>query len=180
MAFRTHSRYYEYLVMLFGLCNAPSMFQVAMNIIFKLLLRRFVLIFFDDILVYSKSVEAHKEHLSVVMRILEDYHFFIKVSKCTYIEKELEYLGHFISGEGVKVDQRKIEAMVNWPLPKDESALRGFLCLTRYYRRFVKNYELMAKALNSLLKKDNFEWTQEAREAFEDLKRAMTNTLVLA
>ena len=151
-----------------------------MNTIFKSLLRKCVLVFFDDILVYSKTIEEHKNHLRIVMGILEEHHFFIKASKCAFMEKELEYLGHFISGEGVKVDQRKIEAMVDWPLPNDISALRGFLGLTGYYRRFVKNYGLIAKPLTSLLKKDNFSWTQEAREAFEELKRAMTTTPVLA
>ncbi|XP_042954591.1 uncharacterized protein LOC122291003 [Carya illinoinensis] len=179
-AFRTHSGNFEYLVMPFGLCNAPSTFQAAMDTIFKPLLRKFVLVFFDDILVYSKTIEEHKSHLRVVLRILEEHHFFIKASKCAFMERELEYLGHFISGEGVKVDQRKIEAMVEWPLPHDVSALRGFLGLTSYYRRFVKNYGLIAKPLTSLLKKDNFAWTQEAMEAFDELKRAMTTTPVLA
>ncbi|XP_040987625.1 uncharacterized protein LOC121235342 [Juglans microcarpa x Juglans regia] len=172
-AFRTHNGHFEYLVMPFGLCNAPSTFQAAMNTIFKPLLRKFVLVFFDNILVYSKTVEDHKLHLKIVMKILEEHHFFIKASKCTFMEKEHEYLGHFISGEGVKVDQRKIEVMVDWPLPMDVSALRGFLGLTGYYRRFVKHYGLIAKPLTSLLKNDNFEWTQEAREAFEELKRAI-------
>ncbi|KAF5477292.1 hypothetical protein F2P56_003942 [Juglans regia] len=164
----------------FGLCNAPSTFQASMNTILKPLLRRFVLIFFDDILVYFKTIEEHKKHSRVVMKILEEHHFFIKASKCAFMEKELEYLGHFISGEGVKVDQRKIEAMVDWPLPKDVSAFRGFWGLVGYYRQFAKNYGLIAKPLTSLLKKDNFEWTQEAREAFEELKRAMTVTTMLA
>lgn len=96
------------------------------------------------------------------------------------MEKELEYLGYFISKEGVKVDQRNIEATVDWPLPKDISALRGFLELTGYYRRFFKGYGLITKLLASMLKNDNFEWTVEARDAFEELKRAMTRTLVLA
>ncbi|XP_042984723.1 uncharacterized protein LOC122313630 [Carya illinoinensis] len=155
-AFRTHSGHFEYLVMPFGLCNAPSTFQAAMNTIFKPLLRKFVLVFFDDILVYSKTIEEHKSHLRIVMKILEEHHFFIKASKCAFMKKKLEYLGHFISGEGVKVDQRKIEAMVDWPLLNDISALRGFLGLTVYYRQFMKNYGLIAKPLTSLLKKNNF------------------------
>ncbi|XP_041020513.1 uncharacterized mitochondrial protein AtMg00860-like [Juglans microcarpa x Juglans regia] len=150
-----------------------------MDTIFKPLLRKFVLVFFDDILVYFKSIEEHKEHLKIVMMILEEHHFFIKTSKCAFIEKELEYIGHFILGERVRVDQGKIEALVDWPLPKDVLLLRGFLSLIGYYRRFVKNYSLIAKPLTSLLKKDNFEWIQEAREAFENLKRAMTVTAVL-
>ncbi|XP_042962448.1 uncharacterized protein LOC122296713 [Carya illinoinensis] len=179
-AFRTRSGHYEYLVMPFGLCNAQSTFQAAMNSIFKPLLRKFVLVFFDDILVYSKTIEEHKQHLEKVLTILEEHHFFIKATKCAFMEKELEYLGHFISGDGVKVDHRKIEAMVDWPLPKDISALRGFLGLTGYYRRFVKGYGLIAKPLTTMLKKDSFEWTTEAREDFEELKRAMTKTPVLA
>ncbi|XP_042976318.1 uncharacterized protein LOC122307482 [Carya illinoinensis] len=118
-AFRTHSGHYEYLVMPFSLCNAPSTFQAAMNSIFKPLLRKFVLVFFDNILIYSKTIEEHKQHLEKVLTILEEHQFFIKATKCAFMKKELEYLGHFISGDGVKVYHRKIEAMVDWPLPKD-------------------------------------------------------------
>ncbi|KAL5813527.1 hypothetical protein ACOSQ3_024281 [Xanthoceras sorbifolium] len=164
-AFRTHSGLYEYLVMPFGLCNAPSTFQAAMNEIFRPHLRRFVLVFFDDILIYSKSMEEHLSHLEIVLEILGHHQFYIKMSKCEFVKDELEYLGHFISEKGVKVDTRKVEAMVDWPLPKDVSALRGFLGLTGYYRRFVKHYGLIARPLTNMLKKDNFEWTDEAKLA---------------
>ncbi|KAL5796687.1 hypothetical protein ACOSQ2_001507 [Xanthoceras sorbifolium] len=164
----------------FGLCNAPSTFQAAMNEIFRPHLRRFVLVFFDDILIYSRSMEEHLSHLEIVLEILGHHQFYIKMSKCEFVKDELEYLGHFISEKGVKVDTRKVEAMVDWPLPKDVSALRGFLGLTGYYRRFVKHYGLIARPLTNMLKKDNFEWTDEAKLAFENLKRAMTQTPVLA
>ncbi len=179
-AFRTHSGHYEYLVMPFGLCNAPSTFQAAMNEIFRPHLRRFVLVFFDDILIYSRSMDEHLEHLEIVLRTLEEHHFHIKPSKCAFAQVELEYLGHIISAEGVRVDQRKIQAMLDWPWPKDITALRGFLGLTGYYRRFVKDYGLIAKPLTTMLKKGGFLWTIQARKAFEDLKEAMTQTPVLA
>ncbi|KAK0595099.1 hypothetical protein LWI29_003584 [Acer saccharum] len=124
-------------------------------------------------------MEEHLEQLELVLGILEQHLFFIKMSKCDFVQEELQYLGHIISSAGVKVDPRKIEAMVDWPLPKDVSTLRGFLGLTGYYRRFVKNYGLIAKPLTAMLKKDSFEWTEEAKKAFEDLKRAMTQTPVL-
>ena len=179
-AFRTHSGHYEYLIMPFGLCNAPSTFQAAMNEVFKPFLRKFVLVFFDDILVYSTSLEEHIGQLQVVLGLLEQHHFFIKLSKCEFVQRELEYLGHIISGEGVKVDPKKIEAMVDWPLPANITALRGFLGLTGYYRRFVKGYGLIAKPLTSMLGKKKLEWNDGAKGAFEELKRAMTHTPVLA
>ncbi|KAL5803342.1 hypothetical protein ACOSQ4_031647 [Xanthoceras sorbifolium] len=111
-AFRTHSGLYEYLVMPFGLCNAPSTFQATMNEIFRLHLRKFVLVFFDDILVYSRTMEEHLSHLEIVLEILGQHQFYIKMSKCEFVKEELEYLGHFISMNGVRVNPWKIEAMV--------------------------------------------------------------------
>ncbi|XP_038977292.1 uncharacterized mitochondrial protein AtMg00860-like [Phoenix dactylifera] len=150
-----------------------------MNQVFMPHLSKFVIVFFNDILIYSKTLEEHMRHLDLVLRTLEEYHFFIKPSKCAFVQTELDYLGHVVSGDGVRVDIRKIEVMTDWPLPKDISALRGFLGLTGYYRRFVKGYSLIAKPLMTMLKKDGFEWTPAARQAFEDLKRSMTQTLCL-
>ncbi|XP_035541724.1 uncharacterized protein LOC118344712 [Juglans regia] len=146
-AFRTHHGHFEYLVMPFGLCNAPSTFQAAMNSIFKVHLRHFILVFFDDILIFSKSWPDHLLHLRTTLGILDEHSFYIKPSKCIFGQQEVEYLGHIITSAGVRVDSRKVDAMLRWPQPKTITALRGFLGLTGYYRKFVRNYGLIARPL---------------------------------
>ena len=119
----------NFLVMPFGLTNAPSTFQSLMNSIFKKFLRKLVLVFFDDILIYSKTWEEHLQHVDQALQLLEDHQLY---ARCAFGPKEVEYLGHIVSHEGVKVDPNKIMAIMEWPIPKTIKKLRGFLGLTRY------------------------------------------------
>ena len=115
--FHTHNKHYEYLVMSFGLCNAPSTFQAIMNSIFHRHLRKFILVFFDDILVYSLTWDKHLMHVKQTLAILKLQQFFVNASRCAFGQQELEYLGHIVSSQGVKVDKSKIATMVAWPRP---------------------------------------------------------------
>ena len=132
--FRTHEGHYEFLVMPFGLTNAPSTFQATINKLFASYLRKFVIVFFVDILVYSSSLTAHVNHLEQVLFRLQEHQFYVKLSKCLFCQEAIDYLGHIVTAGGVKEDPKKIIAMVEWPLPQTVKKLRGFLWLTCYYR----------------------------------------------
>ena len=178
--FRTHEGHYEFLVMPFGLTNAPSTFQGLMNSIFKTFLRKFVLVFFDDILIYNKSWNDHAQHVDRVLKLLEEKQLYAKISKCFFGVQEVEYLGHIVSHEGVKVDLSKVKSIKEWKIPTSLKHMREFLRSKGYYRKFVKNYGRIATPLTTLFKKDAFSWTPEARNAFEHLKEEMCQAPVLA
>jgi hypothetical protein len=180
MAFRTHEGHYEFLVMPFGLCNAPSTFQSLMNHVFHPFLHHFVLVFFDDILIYRKTWIDHLTHVAQVLHLLSQHQPFLKQSKCAFGASKVEYLGHLVGKDGVRVDPKKIESMQDWPHPKTLKILRGFLVLIGHYRKFVKNYRKIVAPLTALLKKKSFTWTIAAAQDFQTLKTAMCTTPVLA
>nr|KYP56033.1 Transposon Ty3-I Gag-Pol polyprotein [Cajanus cajan] len=179
-AFRTHEGHYEYLVMPFGLMNAPSTFQALMNEVFRNLLRRGVLVFFDDILIYNASWEEHLAQVRTVLEILRQHKLYANREKCSFAQESVEYLGHVISVQGVEVDPAKVKSVGEWPVPKNVKGERGFLGLTGYYRKFIRNYGKIAKPLTELTKKEGFMWNERAQQAFEELKQKITTAPILA
>lgn len=150
-----------------------------MNEVFRPL-RHFVLVFFDDILVYSKTEHEHIEHLTVVLATLQSHCLFVNKKKCDFGVTTVAYLGHIISGQGVSMDPDKVSAMLSWPRPKTLKELRRYLGLTGYYRKFIRDYALIAKPLTEQLKKDAFNWNESATTTFDALKTAMTTAPVLS
>lgn len=136
--------------------------------------------FFDDILVYSADWSSHLQHLASVLQVLKVHQFVANRKKCSFGQRQIEYLGHLISHRGVAVDPNKVKSVVNWLVPKNVKGVRGFLGLKGYYRKFIANYGKIAKPSTDLTKKDGFAWNAEAATAFEFLKRAVTSAPVLA
>lgn len=180
ITFRTHDGHYEFVVMPFGLSNAPSTFQALMNHVFKPFLHKFVLVFFDDILVYSRDLTTHNTHLAQVFKVLQENQLKVKLSKCSFAQPNVNYLGHIINGDGVSMDPTKIQCLTEWPKPSTIKGMRGFLGLARYYRCFVHHFGLISKPLNDMLKTRNFLWTPASEEAFAHLKQTIITAPILA
>jgi hypothetical protein len=179
-AFQTHSGHYEFRVMAFGLSGAPATFLKAMNTTLHPVLRKCVLVFFDDILIYSHNFAEHVQHVRLVLELLAKDQWQVKLSKCLFAQRQLRYLGHIISEQGVATDPAKVEAVLSWPAPVSVKELRSFLGLAGYYRRFVRHFSLIAKPLTDLLKKGSiFAWTDQHLQSFEALKQAITSAPVL-
>ncbi|WVZ53112.1 hypothetical protein U9M48_004098 [Paspalum notatum var. saurae] len=179
-AFTTKYGLFEYTVMSFGLTNAPAYFMQLMNSVFMDYLDKFVIIFIDDILVYSKTEAEHEEHLRLVLQRLREHRLYAKLSKCEFWIDEVPFLGHIVSKGGIAVDPRKVSAVVNWEIPRTPREIRGFLGLAGYYRRYIENFSKVAKPMTSLLEKDaTFKWTEARQKAFDELKKRLTTAPIL-
>jgi hypothetical protein len=149
-AFSTRYGLYEYLVMSFRLTNAPAHFMYLMNSVFMLELDKFIVVFIDDILIYSKSEEEHAQHFWVILQRLRDHQLYAKLSKCAFWLREVPFLGHVISTEGIAVDQSKVQEVLDWKSPKSVTQIRSFLRLAGYYRRFIPNFSKIIKPMTQL------------------------------
>jgi hypothetical protein len=176
-AFQTHHSHFEFLVMPFGLTNALASFQALMNDVLQDFIRVFMLVFFD-ILIFSNSWSSHLQHVRAVLQRLRKHSLAVKCSKCTFGTTSVAYLGHVISAQGVAMDADKVVAVQAWPTPRTVRAVRSFLGLLGYYRKFIKSYGAIAAPLTQLLK-EAFCWTLAAAVAFDALKAALTLASVL-
>jgi hypothetical protein len=179
-AFNTRFGHFEFLVLPFGLTNAPATFSTLMQTILHPYLDKFVVVFLDDILIYSKSEGEHKEHLRLVLQVLRKQRLFAKMSKCEFYKSEVNFLGHMISAEGLAVEPTKVKAVEEWPVCRSVDDIRSFLGLAGYYRRFVPNFSGVAAPLTDLTGKNKiWKWDREQDEAFQRIKAAITSAPVL-
>ena len=178
--FRTRYGHFEFTVMPFGLTNALVEFMDLMHRVFQPYLDQFVMVFMDDILIYSQSEREHEDHLRVVLQLLRDYQLYAKFSKCDFWLTEVRFLWHLVSASGVSVDPEKVEAMMNWERPKLVFEIRSFLGLAGYYMRFIENFSRLATPMMRLTRKEvKFEWNDLCEKAFQELKRRLTSALIL-
>ncbi|GBG70106.1 hypothetical protein CBR_g5737 [Chara braunii] len=178
--FQTRYGLYEFVVMPFDLCNAPGTFQHAMNRIFHDYLDKFVIVYLDDILIFSRTVEEHIGHLDKVLSLLRQHKFKINGEKCEFGRTRILYLGHEISAEGLRPDDAKVASIRDWPRPQSVNEMRSFLGMTDDYRNFVKNYSIVVAPLTDLTRLDTpWEWTDRCAAAFRHLKHALTHYEVL-
>ena len=177
---RTKFGSYEYLVMPFGLCNAPSTFQSFVNSIFIDLIEETVVVYLDDIFIYSNTEEEHVQTVKKVLQLLRDNNLFAKSSKCEFHKDELSFLGYVVSRKGLSMDHDKVSKILDWPEPTSIKALQQFLGFANFYRRFIRNYSKTIVNLTSLIKKDiPFKMTDVARKEFEALKHAFSTVPIV-
>ena len=164
----------------FGLTNAPATFMNLMNNIFSPFLDRFVICFLDDILVYSKNLEDHYHHLSQVLEVLKQHQLYAKLSKCEFFQRSITFLGHKVIGNGLSMEDNKIQAILNWPIPQGADEVRSFLGLAGFYRKFIANFSRICLHLTNLLQQNSpFYWGEKQMEAFNNLKYSISHAPIL-
>jgi hypothetical protein len=177
---RTRYGHYEFTVVSFGLSNAPVVFMYLMNGVFREYLDKFVIVFLDDILVYSKLEEEHEHHLRMVLQLLRENQLYSKLRKCSFYQKQIHYLGHIISEDGIAVDLKKIEDIREWSAQKNVIEVRSFMGLACYYRIFIEGFSKIAHSITSLQKKGvKFQWTLDCEKSFQHLKKLLTSAPIL-
>ncbi|GKA17925.1 putative nucleotidyltransferase, ribonuclease H [Tanacetum coccineum] len=180
-AFKTRYGHYEFQVMPFGLTNAPTVFMDLMNRVCKPYLDKFVIVFIDDILIYSKNKKEHEEHLKAILELLKKEELYAKFSKCEFWIPKVQFLGHVIDSQGIHVDPAKIESIKDWASPKTPTEIRQFLGLVGYFRRFIEGFSKVAKPMTKLMqKKVAFEWGDKQEAAFQTLKNKLCSAPILA
>ncbi|GJW26734.1 putative reverse transcriptase domain-containing protein [Tanacetum coccineum] len=180
-AFRTRYGHYEFQVMPFGLTNAPAVFMDLMNRVCKPYLDKFVIVFIDDILIYSKDEREHEEHLKAILELLKKEKLYAKFSKCEFWIPKVQFLGHVIDSRGIHVDPAKIESIKDWASPKTPTEIRQFLGLAGYYRRFIEGFSKIAKSMTKLTQKGiKFDWGEKEENAFQLIKQKLCSAPILA
>ncbi|KAL0195339.1 hypothetical protein M9458_008911, partial [Cirrhinus mrigala] len=180
-AFSTTTGHYEYRVMPFGLANSPSYFQAFVNDVFRDMLNRWVIIYIDDILIYSNSYSEHVQHVRAVLQRLVKHELYAKEEKCEFHQERITFLGYVISPEGVAMDESKVNAVRNWPRPKTLKELQRFLGFSNFYRRFIRNFSTVAAPLSSMIKQGStrLTWTPAAAQAYDELRQRFTTAPIL-
>ena len=178
--FRTRYGHFEFTMMPFGLTNAPAAFMDLMHRVFQPYLYQFVVVFMDDILIYSQSEWEHEYHLRIILQLLRDHQLYAKFSKCEFWLTEVRFLRHVVSASSVSVDPKKVEAVMSWERPKSVFEIRSFLGLVRYYRRFIEDFSRLAAPMTRLTRKEvRFDWDDRCEEAFQKLKRRLSSAPIL-
>jgi hypothetical protein len=178
-AFKTKAGLFEWLVMQFGLTNAPSTFMCVMTQVLKPFLRKFVIVFFYDILIFSRSVEEHLSHVEQVLKVLRVEQLYIHKDKCSFMRKSAKFLGFIISNQGVEADPAKVQAVQQWPTPQNLSEVRSFHGLATFFRRFIRNFSTIMAPITECLKEKKFVWSTTAAKAFTEIKKKMGQAPVL-
>jgi hypothetical protein len=178
-AFKTREGLYEWMVMPFGLSNAPSTFMQLMNHVFKPFIGLFVVVYFDDILVYNKSQQDLMDHLHQVFQTLREQKLYVNLKKCHFLTDSLVFLGYVVSTEGIKMDPSKIEAIISWPVPTSLQDIRSFHGLAYFYRRFIRSFNSIIAPITKCLKGGKFQWNEEAQKSFELIKKKVTEAPML-